>query len=200
MKKTLLITMMCCIGSLCAQAQWSFGVKAGATYSTMGDPLSKTVDIEANHRLGPVAGLMAALKLNDDFSLQGEIDYARRGFKTDLYVDMANSKRDWNFSFHYIDLPILLQYRLFGKPLYLELGPKLGYLIDSSSNIEDYDEDVSFNYDTNKMDFGLVGGIGVDISDHISGDIRYYHGLTNATKSPGKGKHHGFEISIGYWF
>ena len=198
MKKTLLITMMCCLVTMSVRAQWSFGVKAGLNFSSMSNPLNKMFD--TNNRLGPMVGTMTNLQLSSCFDLQGELYYARRGFKTDIYVDFDDNPHNWNFSYHYINLPILLKYHPFGKMLFLEAGPQLGYLLDDSNKIENYDEAVKNEFDSNKIDFGLVGGIGADLSRHFSVDMRYYLGLTNNMEKPEKGKNRSLEVSVGYWF
>ena len=84
--------------------------------------------------------------------------------------------------------------------LFLEAGPQLGYLLDDSNKIENYDEAVKNEFDSNKIDFGLVGGIGADLSRHFSVDMRYYLGLTNNMEKPEKGKNRSLEVSVGYWF
>ncbi len=87
-----------------------------------------------------------------------------------------------------------------GKVAYDEAGPQVSLLVDSNNDIADYDEDVKFDTNTNKVDFGLVGGIGADLTSHISADLRYYHGLIKSWKEFDGTKNRSIELSVGYWF
>lgn len=199
MKKTLIALALCAI-STSSMAQWSFGVKAGVNSSTVSKPLEEVID--AHHRWGVLIGGMASYQLNRDFDLQGELFYAKRGFKTDIYVDLSEEAKpkDWYFDLHYIDMPIMLKYHPLGSIVYAEMGPQVGYLIDSKNEIKDYDEETNIDDNTNKLDFGFVGGVGVDVTQHLSVGARYYLGLTKSWKGFDGGKNRSFEFSVGYWF
>ncbi len=201
MKKSVLFVVMCLAISTKGLAQWNFGVKAGVNYSTQHSPVSSVFD--GSHRWGPQVGVMTSYTLSSSFELQGELLYARRGFKTDVYVDMDDSKaHDWNFSFHYLNLPVLAKYHPFDKIAYIEAGPQLGYLIDSGNKVKGVDlgDEAALKPKYNKIDFGFVGGIGADLGDHFNVDVRYYYGLTHTQKDYDKGENRSWELSVGYWF
>ena len=205
-KKFLIISALFCGMSLHSMTQWSFGLKAGIGYNKVSNPLSNSFDFDANHQWGLMAGAMAAYQLNQQFDIQGELYYAHRGFTTDIYVDMNTDKaHDWNFNLHYLCLPILVKYHPFGSIVYVEAGPQVSLLVDSNNDVADYEEDVKFDTNTNKVDFGLVGGIGADLTSHVTADLRYYHGLTKTWKGFNwkgfdGGKNRSIELSVGYWF
>lgn len=200
MRKILFALALCAI-STSGMAQWRFGVKVGVDNNGISNPLKDAFD--THHRWGVLGGAMAQWQMSRDLCLQGELLYAQRGFKTEVYVGMDEDSqaKDWNFSFHYIDLPVTVRYRPFDSIVYLEAGPQVGYLVDSGDKIKDYDYDgQTLESHTNKVDFGLVGGIGADVTEHFSVGARYYHGLTKSWKNFDGGKNRSLELSVGYWF
>lgn len=184
-----------------ARAQWSFGVKAGVGITTQ--RISSLWD--SNKKTGLLAGAFATYELNDHFDLQGELYYANRGHKTDIYLEAsATSPSDWVFTYHYLCLPLMLKYFPTGKTIYIAAGPHLGYLINYKNDIKDWPkdeprEDLDWHKECNRLDFGLSAGIGAIVSKNVMVDVRYNHGLTNATKN-GEFKNRGMEVSVGYMF
>lgn len=184
-----------------AKAQWNLGVKAGVGITTqrMGSSWDN------NKKVGLLAGAFAAYELNDHFDLQGELYYANRGFKTDVYLETsATSPSDWVFTYHYLCLPLMLKYFPTGKTVYIAAGPHLGYLLDYKNDIKDWPkneprENLDWQEACNRVDFGLSAGIGAIVCKDIIVDVRYNLGLTNAIKN-WKCKNRGLEVSVGYMF
>lgn len=80
---------------------------------------SSTVDInhwDNKQKVGLLAGGVVTYELSEQFNLQGELFYANRGFKTDIYVDVSDARpHDWKFSLSYLNLPLLLKWYPVGQ-------------------------------------------------------------------------------------
>ena len=180
-------------------AQWSFGVKAGVACST--------VDIkhwDNKQKVGLLAGGVVSYELSEQFDLQGELFYANRGYKTDIYLEVSDKNpHDWKFSLSYLNLPLLLKWYPIGQGVYVEAGPQVGYLRDNSNDIEGWPKDESLDQnpwgDYKRWDFGLVGGIGYSFNMGLFVDVRYDLGLTNVLKEC-TSKQRAWEFSVGYMF
>lgn len=199
MKRIILGLCFCMTAVVQSHAQWSFGVKVGIA--------STTVDIknwDNNHKTGLLAGGVATYKLSEQFDLQGELFYANRGFKTDIYLEVSDTNpHDWKFSLSYLNLPLLLKWFPTDLGIYVEAGPQVGYLLDNSNDIEGWPKDESLDQnpwgDYQKWDFGFVGGIGYAFNNGLFVDVRYDLGLTNVLKEI-KSKQRAWELSVGYMF
>lgn len=139
---------------------------------------------DENARLGIHAGLFGRTALSDGLSLQAELLYSGRGSTIEyngLLFDQSIS-----FNTAYLDVPLLLAIRL-GDVLELHGGGYFGYLLSSNvstsgdlgSASEDLDRD---NF--NSMDYGLLGGVGVNLGPAQIG-VRYIYGLAEVAKSDG---------------
>lgn len=64
-----------------------------------------------------------------------------------------------------------------------------------------YDEDTDYTYDiSKKVDFGLVVGVGGQLSEHLFYNVRYIHGLTDTSKAYNSGKNRNIQLSLSYMF
>ena len=180
-------------------AQWSFGIKAGITSSTVSNKYW-----DNKQKIGLLAGGVVTYELNEHFDLQGELYYANRGYKTEVYTEVSDQKpHDWKSSLSYLNLPVLLKWFPMGQGVYVEAGPQLGYMLDISNDREGWpkneplDQDLQENY--KRWDFGIVGGIGFLFPNGLFADIRYDLGLTDVFKEA-KSKQRAWEFSVGYIF
>ena len=98
----------------------------------------------------------------------------------------------------YLELPLFLKYNIInGKTgkVYFQAGGYGGYWLtaelENNTNQEiikeqyPFDNDVSDGFKDNRLDFGLLGGIGVAIklgSGHLFIQSRYQHGLSDIAK------------------
>ena len=118
-------------------AQWSFGIKAGINSSTV-----SIKNWDNKQKIGFLAGGVATYQLSEHFDLQGELLYANRGYKTDIYLEISDKNpHDWKFSLSYLNLPVLLKWYPIGQGVYVEAGPQLGYMLDNSNSIKDWPKD-----------------------------------------------------------
>lgn len=180
-------------------AQWSFGIKAGINSSTV-----SIKNWDNKQKIGFLAGGVVTYQLSEHFDLQGELLYANRGYKTDIYLEISDKNpHDWKFSLSYLNLPVLLKWYPIGQGVYVEAGPQLGYMLDNSNSIKDWPKDepreTSADGSYNRLDFGLVGGIGYSFNMGLFVNLRYDLGLTNVLKEC-TSKQRAWEFSVGYMF
>ncbi len=158
MKKLLFSLSLCMLLSATAMAQIRVGLKAGAM-------LSNTVVIDADSlpgsdaKISYLVGGFLNIPINSKFSVQPELLYANKGGK--------------DYNRHYINLPIMLQYKLIDK-LKVEVGPELGYLFRSYSEFS-FDNNRSF--DNKDLDVGINFGVSYDVLEKLNIGLRYNMGI-----------------------
>lgn len=172
MKKVLLLTALLLSAGIAANAQWKFGVKAGASYSGMG------MD-NFDSRWGFNTGVLAQYKFAESklpLALQTEVLYSMQGSKYDIGVGGLRAKGKYDLD--YINVPMMVQgYILPG--LNIEIGPQFGFLVGAKNKPDDLDDiDVKDNMKT--FDFSLAMGAAYELSVIPVGFYaRYTLGLTD---------------------
>ncbi len=212
MKKSLrqfFILPICFLATTVSWAQVSLGVRGGANFATFaveGD--------DPEFPFKPKAGLNFALLFNlpisGSTSIQIEPGFSQRGAriseKSEQLINSQQVKIDINGKLlvNYIEMPILFQYRpQLGKLQgLLSIGPEVRLMtgnIRAKSRskvyvdgdlVSDTNEDDSYGSsdDTNKFDFGLVGGAGVAYplgTLKVFAEGRYHFGLRNLASDSG---------------
>lgn len=142
-----------------------FGLKAGGNYSDFSN-----ADFDTEGFAGFHAGAIVAFDINQKFSVQQEFLFSTQGAK--LKGGLSDGK---DLKLSYVSVPIVLKYKTnFG--LYIEAGPQIGILVS-----EDFKE-ITNNDFAEKMDGGVVGGIGYQFQNGLGIGARYYLGLTDVSK------------------
>ncbi|MDR7212417.1 porin family protein [Flavobacterium piscis] len=142
-----------------------FGLKAGGNYSDFSN-----ADFDTEGFAGFHAGAIIAFDINENFSVQEEFLFSTQGAK--LKGGLSDGQ---DLKLSYISVPIVLKYKTsFG--LYFEAGPQIGIL--ASENFKEITND-DF---AEKIDGGVVGGIGYQFQNGLGIGARYYLGLTNVSK------------------
>jgi len=157
-----------------------FGIKGGVNFSNL---YVSNVQNE-NLKVGVNAGFFAKLPIIGGISIQPELLYSNKGAK-DRYQS-AQGSGEYRFNLNYIETPLLLVFNL--TPNFnLNAGGYAAYLV--SANVKDLHHDgsitgvVDLNADSfYRLDYGLVGGLGVDMGNLILG-ARYNYGLQNIGRS-----------------
>ena len=155
------------------------GVKAGLNYTnnvTVGESSEKKQNLLSFH-----GGVFSKIELNEKFSLNTELLFSRKGYKTKPNKN-ANPSSEGKIYFNYINLPILIGYKVY-KKIELQTGAELGYLLSAKAKYETKTIDISQFWD-NKIDLGIAIGLEFPINEFISINGRYVHGLTSVIKSP----------------
>ncbi|MEJ2539003.1 MAG: porin family protein [Gemmatimonadota bacterium] len=126
-------------------------------------------DFDQDRRVGFRAGLWGELDLSGPVDILAEVVYATKG------PDIDGGSFDPHFD--YIEIPVAAKVGLGNSPVYLLAGPSISFRI--SDPYDDSEGDASEFLNT--VDFGLLGGVGIDFalgSLPAMVDVRYHTGLS----------------------
>lgn len=180
-KLNLLIALLICI-TASAQFSNSFGIKAGANYSQF------TSDYDIfKAKIGYYFGGFFNFGLSDRIGIRPELLLANQGTKKSFEVqDPVNFGNIGNFEGNWNELIILLpatfRYKLV-EHFYVEAGLQAGYAVKRTEDIKKFSfypelegqkETIS---DFDRFDLGLIGGIGIDLTDILELHARYSYGV-----------------------
>lgn len=179
----------------------AIGVNGGLSLNTISfDP-----SIKQKMHMGPTFGLTVRMSSEKYLSalcaLQIEINYARLGWKEDIYDSNDEPLPDtYQRNQDYIQIPFMARLA-WGKErrgvmFYFMAGPQIGYCIGESSSRSDVWTTTSTGepdrpnnqyaqYDMpieHKFDYGITGALGLELNTkigHFTLDGRYYYGLSD---------------------
>jgi len=158
-----------------------FGIKGGVNFANF-----YVNDVkDHNLKLGLNAGFFAKLPLARGLSIQPELLYSNKGSKV-TYDNFALGSGEYRFNLNYLELPLSMVINL-TRNFSIHGGAYTSYLVNANitnmggdGTINDVD---NLNADKfNRFDYGLLGGIGVDIQNFTIG-ARYNYGLRKIGKS-----------------
>ncbi|MGV3502351.1 MAG: porin family protein [Adhaeribacter sp.] len=142
-----------------------FGIKGGLIISSLqGDQAGRYPGLDKQKSYH--AGLYSQFSITNNFSVQPEVLYTRKGFKyqdTDLRLD-------------YFDVPVLASLRVLDN-VSLLLGPQVSVLMTVKENDREMDKEFY-----NSFDYGAVGGIEARLSFLRLG-ARYVRSFENIYKT-----------------
>lgn len=168
MKNLFLLCIVLVSSSVFSQSLFDrlhFGVKAGGNYSDFSNANFDTEGLPGFH-----AGAIIAFDINEKWSVQEDFLFSTQGAK--IKGGISDGK---DLKLSYISVPIVLKYKTsFG--LYFEAGPQVGILAS-----EDFKELTNDDF-AEKIDAGMVGGIGYQFPNGLGIGARYYYGLTDISK------------------
>lgn len=171
----------------------AMGVSAGTTFSSV----SFIPKVTNSMSMGITGGLTVRFDSERNVGLQAEINYIQHGWD-ETFID---PKYQYTRTLNYVELPILTHIYFGNKrvKVFLNLGPKIGYLIGEkttqSNNFDNVDTEIETNPNPleqhnmpiqNKLDWGLCGGPGFELRTGIGYFLlegRYYYGLGDLYKS-----------------
>ena len=177
--KNLILAFIAIIGiSATSQAQLlKIGVKAGPNFSNFSGGIK---EIDYKSRTSFHAGLVAEIKVLENFSVQPELLYSSQGAKVDGIGD---------FNLDYVSLPVMAKFYVVTDKLSLEAGPQFSFLVNDSQAA----------YDNQDFDFGVAGGLGLNLTKSIFIQARYVVGLSEVSKYA-EVKNSTFQLSAGFMF
>lgn len=175
MKKLFAIVFVALV-SIPAFSQLNFGLKAGVSTTSLSMPTIKTitsgttsftVDALSTAKYGFSGGVFVRITL---FSLyiQPEVLFSTRTNEytvTNVQTTVATVEKQ---NFNKLDIPVMIGFKL--GPLRLNAGPSVSLLINSPKAIIS-DPDFKSNY--NKMTIGYQAGLGFDLFNRLTFDLRY---------------------------
>jgi hypothetical protein len=174
MKKRIYLIVVFLLFFSFSQAQLlEIGVKAGVNYANFESSQLQTEALTSYH-----VGLLAQIRLGKSFALQPEVLYSYKNLVDEVKAELG-----------YVSVPLLTKIN-FGKTFSVELGPHFSWLLSKS---------VDVNTDVKELDFGVAGGVAVNLTEHLFIQGRYVAGLTEIGKNADIKNSVG-QLSIGYLF
>ena len=179
--KKILVTLALVAMTTGAFAQ-NFGVRAGANLGNLNGwdadhfALNLGAYVGAVVDLGlPVANL--GVHFEPSFSMQGA---TRKG-------ENALGKWTENIASDYVNVPILIEYKLLGGDLALMAGPQLGVCVGMNGSSKSGSTSINTQYnstdDYNAFDAGVTLGASYMVTPNVGVDLRWNLGLTNVSKA-----------------
>jgi hypothetical protein len=178
MKKITVIVLVVLL-SIPAFSQFKFGLKAGVSTTSLSMPTIKTisygtstytVDALTNAKYGFHGGAFVTLTFFGVF-IQPELLFSTRANEYTV-TNVTNQTSPVAYvakqSFNKLDIPVMLGFKL--GPLRLNAGPVGSFLINSPKSIIT-NPDYKNNY--NKMTIGYQAGLGFDLLNFLTFDLRY---------------------------
>jgi hypothetical protein len=178
------------------------GVKGGINFTNLYVDDVK----DENMKVGFNLGLFAKLPVTSGLSIQPEILYSVKGSKL-TYILSSN---EYRFNLNYVEVPVLAVINV-AKNFNIQAGGYTAYL--AQANIKRADDDgpndqiADLNEDNfNRLDYGLVGGLGIDV-ENVTIGARYNYGLREVGKADNFGsqalknsKNSAISLYIGFGF
>ncbi|MBB6610918.1 PorT family protein [Pontibacter sp. Tf4] len=203
MRSFLLLTLLCLISHL-NYGQVQYGSKAGVNISSIHFKDADPDDFR--ERLGAHAGLFAEFNLNEKLYVRPELLYSLKG--NQFTASMSNNKG--NIDLHYVNLPLLVGYRLTDK-VAVYAGPEAGYLVAAFSRTEKSSYNLKGKAGYEDLDLGISGGVAYKLTSTWQLDARYtygfpllmtYYTLDHQGASPEKnrdGSNRTFQVGVSYY-
>jgi hypothetical protein len=198
--KRLALVFLAGISFATVNAQFQFGIKAGANFANVnGDGLDGA---STSTLTGFNGGVYFKLPLAPHVAIQPELVYSGQGFKTDVNTGTATVTVSQHAN--YFNIPVLLKYTHF-TGLFLETGPQLGFLMSANEKAQGISQDDKSSF--NSAEFAWVFGVGFKIpTTQLSIDARYNLGISNvinndnnSSSNGGNTVHNGvFQIGLMY--
>jgi len=224
--KNLKLALLFFITLLSMQAQEiKYGVKSGLNYVTVIEEGTS----QFNPKLSFHAGGFLELVISKQFSLQPELIYSSQGAKSEIIESLSTNvmnvftKSKINLKLNYINMPILSKFYVF-KRLSLELGPQIGFLVSSKTNIDETttttttslgvssveteSRTTNLNDIFKTVEFGATMGLGYRFNNGLNLGARYNWGWSNIIDdnylqdedSEIQVKNDVFQLSLGFTF
>lgn len=181
------------------------GIKGGINFTNL---YVDEVEDE-NMKVGFNLGLFAKLPVTTGLSIQPELLYSVKGSKLTYDLGILGNN-EYRFNLNYVEVPVLAVINV-AKNFNLQAGAYAAYLAQANIKREDddgpNDEIANLNEDNfNRFDYGLVGGLGIDVESVTIG-ARYNYGLREVGKADNFGsqalknsKNSSISLYIGFGF
>jgi len=174
--KKLFAVVIVALFSLTAFSQVKFGLKAGASTTSLSMPTIKTitsgttsftVDALSEAKYGFHAGVFVRLTLLGIY-VQPEILFTTRTNEYTVENIQTSAETIVKQNFNKIDVPVMVGLKL--GPLRLNAGPAASFLINSPKELINHPD---FESRYSKMTVGYQAGLGVDMLNFLTFDLRY---------------------------
>lgn len=158
----------------------AFGVKGGVNWSNL---WVKEVN-DNNARFGFHVGLFGRFASPGKLGFQVEALYDQKG--SSVRKNFGVIDQEITYKFDYVTVPLLVIIPV-GEVLEIQGGAYLGYMVLSETTSKgdlgtDYTDPKDSKF--NGFDYGLVGGLGINVGKMAQLGVRYEHGLNEIANNP----------------
>jgi hypothetical protein len=185
-------------------AQFNIGLRHGVAASTLSDKGNLYND--NNVTFSYTAGVFSTITLNKSLALQPEINYVRKGCSNETSELNTTVKTD--FLLHYIQVPVLLQYRndqllnKSGSVFYINGGPYAAFVVNTQTRVGENNEGGLLVpvADSKNTDWGATLGIGFQTpirQKDVRFDLRYDMGLSEIQQQPSEYRTKALSLTVG---
>ncbi len=173
MKKMFFIAALAVFGMTSADAQVSFGVKAGPQLTNF---VGSDVE-ESDMKVGFNVGGYANIRFSEQLAFQPELLFSLQGDKYEETILGQDVKYKSNFS--YINVPLMMKWYAY-EGLNFEFGPQVGFNVGAKGKVEGGDSSFEGDIDdVSGVNFGLNIGAGYELPMGLNFGIRYGRGLNS---------------------
>ena len=205
MKKIFYVFALSFFAVTAANAQASFGVKAGVNLAKIsGNDFAD----ETDRKLGVVFGGYGRVGLTDLLYFQPELLFSSQGYKTEFtYTDFDPTTfetfevtEELKLKTTYLNVPLMVGANFDG--FNVQVGPQLGLLLSakSESDVNGNSEEEDVKDELKSIDLGLNIGVGYELESGLNFGARYGIGLSDiAEDNEGDAvKNSVLQFTIGY--
>jgi len=218
-KKFFLVLLVAGLTASFAQAQFTFGARAGFNLTNISqkiDGKKAEGDMKPKYKPGFQIGVVGEYAISEYFAIQPGILFATHGNKinwSQTYPSLGKQEFKGSANINYLQIPVNAQYKLDlgGNALLLQAGPYFGFALSGKSKsettfngeTEKNDLDLKFGSkeeEINPLDFGLGLGVGLQINA-IQIGLGYKFGLANLSNFDETSiNNRGFALTATYFF
>lgn len=197
------------ITSSVAQAQITIGAKVGLNGSTQSE-IGQLYD-NNDFKIDGQAGLQLDYRFHSVLSVQLEGNYISKGTK--ISMEGINDGKNFNRTFEYINVPLLLKARFDNQlglnekyNVFFYAGPYYSSLISASDNLDSADNNETTNIKNEAKDYDLGVSFGggatyvLNTRNELFIDLRYDMGLSEVVSTDNNLRNKTIALSIGYRF
>ena len=182
-----------------AQAQFSFGVRAGFNMTKV----SVNNNVEASRKFLPgfQVGFVGDISIVPAFAIQPAVLFSTHGWS------VKDGNRVGTVGYNYIQVPVNLQYKveLGGPKLLVQAGPYFGYGLGGKYKMDGKTEKITMGGSDSELkavDYGITGGAGVQFG-RVQIGVNYLLGLADIVNTANFGasvKNTGLSLTLTYLF
>lgn len=159
--------------SLGQEVKSSWNINAGITISTFAfsgdEDFSDILSDAYTSQVGYQLGLGGIIPIKGKVSLKPELQLITRGSAYESVLGEGKSHEKLT----YLSIPVLLSVNV--NKLSIDFGPSVGFLLSARKKTDMGTSDYDFYDET--FDFGVIAGLGYDITKKIHILARYYIGI-----------------------
>jgi hypothetical protein len=196
-KNSILLLSALLLISTATFAQPGYGLRTGAAVTTFADKGDLTDN--SNMTMSYTAGAFLDLPVCKSFYIQPEVNYLRKGRSNETYE--LNTSAEIDFMVHYLQVPVLFQYRDDRMPdhkyvFYVNGGPYAAFALNNQMRPADAVQIT----DRKKTDWGATVGIGFQTpicKQQIRFDLRYDIGMSEIANQPSDYRTKALSLTVG---